>query len=112
MRLVLQIKTKAAIKIQRLAKKTILLTNEEAFSIIKTKLFFFDSLRNELLTDCQIKIAYRWRRYIKKKNARLAKLAEDKEKKLAAKNKGKKGGKLPVKKKKATTMKAATAAAF
>lgn len=101
--LVLKMKTKAAVTIQRVLRQTILRPNEESFTIIDNKLEYFESLKHKLLTDCQIKIAYSWRKYIKKKRIRLAKEAAAKAKRLAAKKgktskKGKKG------KKKSATM--------
>lgn len=62
-------------------------------------------MKLQLHTDCQIKIAYHWRKYIKRKKARLALEAAKRAKKLAAKNKGKKGKLTVSKKKKAATMK-------
>lgn len=54
---------------------------------------YFDGMRTEWQTTCQVKIAYHWRKYWKRKQKRLAdeaaKLA--KKKALAAKKKGKKG---------------------
>lgn len=69
---------------------TVLRPNKESFDRIDRKLRLFIGLRHDLHTDCQIKIAYSWRKYIKRKKARLAKEAAAKAKKLAAK-KGKKG---------------------
>ena len=81
---------KAARTIQKYAKMTILRPNKESFDRIDKKLSLFIGLKHNLHTDCQTKIAYSWRKYIKKKKARLAKEAAAKAKKLAAK-KGKKG---------------------
>lgn len=70
---------------------------------IDSKLVYFDALKHKLLTNCQIKIAYSFRKFMKKKRIRLAKEAAAKAKKLAAK-KGKKGKATKKGKKKATTM--------
>ena len=59
-------------------------------------------MKHKLHTDCQIKIAYHYRKYIKAKKIRLAKEAAKKAKRLAGK-KGKKGKKQD--KKKAVTLK-------
>jgi hypothetical protein len=58
------------------------------------------------MTKFQIRVAYVWRKYIKRKKARLAAEAAAKAKKLAAKNAKGKKGKLKIgSKKKAATLK-------
>lgn len=60
-------------------------------------------MRHNLLTHCQIKIAYSWRKYIKIKKAKLAKEAERKRKRqLALAKKGKKSKKKGAPKKSVT----------
>lgn len=62
---------------------------------------YFDKMRKDVLTDCQVKIAYHFRKYWKRKQIRLAKekAALEKKKALAAKKGKKKKAKKKGKKK-------------
>lgn len=58
-------KTAAAIKIQRLIRRSILRSKEgHLWSIIK-KLQYFDGVKIKLHTDAEVRIAYMWRRYLR-----------------------------------------------
>ena len=62
--------------------------NEEIFKDISKNLEYFDYLKIRIHTNSFYKIAYHWRKYIKRKKALLE---EEEKKKMKKKTKGKKG---------------------
>lgn len=102
--MITQIRTNAARKIQRLARRTVLRTNSQSFLRIDVKLFYFTPIRHKLLTDFQVKIAYHYRKHLKRV-AEKKRIEEEKRKKRLAAAAKKKGGKKGKKgKKKAATL--------
>ena len=99
-------KAQAALKIQRAARRTLLRPNDQNYKFIEGRLHSFTPLRQKLLEDFQVKIAYLYRKHLKLV-AEKKRIAEEKRRKkqAALAKKKTKGGKAKKgKKKKAQTM--------
>ena len=84
----------AAILIQRMARKTILRSNSQSFLKIDMTLNPFTPMRHKLLTDFQVKVAYYYRKHLKRVKEKRRLEEEKRKKKLALQaKKGKKGAK-------------------
>ena len=105
-----KIKSQKAAIIQRALRKTILRPTTELIDHVYFCASYFNDMRTDWHTDCQVKIAYHWRKYWRRKQKRLAEEAAKLARKqaLAAKKKGKKGKSKAKKKGKAKAKKAAT----
>ena len=62
-RIILRIQNRAAKKIQRALRRTILRTNAELINHVYVCSSYFNKMREEMLTDFQVKIAYHWRKF-------------------------------------------------